>query len=83
MFKTIEEAIAEYRKMLKEYILNMDKMKATYRNNDVLGWGRQDYEYVMGWSATFKALEKALGFTEKETKDIEDEVSEEIKKEGK
>ncbi len=79
MFKNVKDGLNLYKKELGEYIKRVEELKKQYGDLQVMGWDEQDYQYVMGHSQQLRAMERVLGLSEEEIKQIEKEVESSIK----
>jgi len=83
MFGTIEKGLLVFKKEFRDYLKTLEGLKRKYGNEDVFGcWDEADYSYVMRTSAAITAMERALGLSEKEVNQIEEEIKFSLKRKG-
>lgn len=84
MFETIEKGLMVFKKEFRDYLKTLEGLKRKYGNEDVFGcWGGADFNYVIRTSAAITAMERILGLSKKEAKQIEEEIKSSLKRRGR
>ncbi len=74
MFKTVEEGLAKYKALLREYLERSAATKKKYGHSDWMAYDDDDYTFLIVVNCDLTAMAESLGLSEKEEKEIMEEI---------
>ena len=75
MFKKIEKGLEVYKKAVHQYFGRLEEIKKKYGNEDAFRlWDEVDYSWAVSNSLVLRGMERVLGLSEKQVKQIAEEI---------
>ena len=78
MIKTVDEALAKYKEVLREYLQCSKKLKKQYGHADLVRFYEDDFNFINVTNGELNVMVKILGLTKEEMEKIQEEIKAEL-----